>query len=152
MAERLHEGEKIFRGIPVSAGVCRGRVLLLDKTNHVLPQRTLSEAEIPGELNRLEKALTRTREQLHDVQRQLVEGVGADQGSIFDAHLLVLEDPLLIDPAVKLIRENRLNAEQAFHQAGERYVAALAKVNDPYLRERTGDMRDVISRVLNHLT
>ncbi len=152
MAERLHEGERIFRGIPVSAGVSRGRVLVLDRTSHILSQRTLSETEVADELGRLEQALTQTRHQVHELQRQLVERVGTEQGSIFDAHLLVLEDPMLIDPAVKFIREEKFNAEQAFQKSGERYVAALTKVNDAYLRERAVDMRDVISRVLNQLT
>src|SRR2546422_11767932 len=125
MAERLHEGERVFRGIPVSAGVCRGRVLVLDPSHHAPSLRTLSEGEVADELSRFEQALMQTRHQLHEVQRQLVESVGADQGSIFDAHLLVLEDPMLIDPAVKLIRDDKLNAEQALQAAGERYVAAL---------------------------
>jgi phosphotransferase system enzyme I (PtsI) len=152
MAERLHEGETIFRGIPVSAGICRGKLLVLDKPHHTISQHTLSETEVAEELSRLERALIQTRHQLHDVQRQLVESVGAAQGSIFDAHLLVLEDPMLIDEAVKIIREKKVNAEHAFQTVGERYAAALAKVDDEYLRERAGDMRDVISRVLNQLT
>ena len=56
MAERLHEGEKIFRGIPVSSGVSRGRVLVLDKSRHVHALRTLSEEEVADELSRFERA------------------------------------------------------------------------------------------------
>lgn len=152
MAERLHQGETIFRGIPVSAGVCRGKILVLDKLQHAIPERQLGDDEIGAEVTRLEQALLHTRQQVHEVQRQLVESVGAEQASIFDAHLLVLEDPMLIDEAVKAIRGQRISAEQAFQTAGERYAAALAKVDDEYLRERAGDMRDVIARVLNQLT
>ena len=61
MVERLHEGEKIFRGIPVSAGVCRGRVLVLDPLHHVLSPRTLSEGEVAEELSRFEQVLMRIR-------------------------------------------------------------------------------------------
>jgi phosphoenolpyruvate-protein kinase (PTS system EI component) len=63
MAERLHEGEIIFRGIPVSAGICRGKLLVLDKSHHTLSQHTLSEAEVAEELSRLERALIQTRQQ-----------------------------------------------------------------------------------------
>ena len=152
MAERLHEGERIFRGIPVSAGVCRGKVLVFDKSAHNLPERKISGAEFAGEVSRLEQALIQTRQQVREVQRQIIQSVGAEQASIFDAHLMVLEDPMLIEESVKVIREQNLNAEQAFHTVGERYAAALAKVDDEYLRERAGDMRDVISRVLHQLT
>jgi phosphoenolpyruvate-protein phosphotransferase (PTS system enzyme I) len=151
MAERLHEGEKIFRGIPVSAGVCRGKVLVLDKARHSIPERQLSDAEVSAELDRLESAFRETRQHVLEVQRKVTESVGAQQGSIFDAHLLVLEDPVLIDETVKLIREQKLNVEHAFQTVAERYTTALAKVDDEYLRERASDMRDVTARVLNTL-
>lgn len=152
MAERLHEGETIYRGIPVSAGVARGKVLLLDQPRDVVPKRSLSEDDVPGEINRLEQALVHTRHQLNEVQRQIMQSVGADQASIFDAHLMVLEDPTLIEESIKFIRANKVNAEQAFHTVANRYAAALAQVEDEYLRERAGDMRDVTSRVLNQMT
>ena len=151
MAERRHEGETVFRGIPVSAGVCRGKILVLDKPRHAPPQRELTEEQIPGEIVRLEQALARTRQQILEVQRKVVETVGGEQGSIFDAHLLILEDPVLIEEAVKAIREKKFNAEHAFQTVAERYAAALATVNDEYLRERASDMRDVTARVLDQL-
>ena len=151
MAERLHEGERIFRGIPVSAGVCRGKILVLDKPRPAIAQRQLSDAEVPGELDRLEQAFRQTRQQVLEVQRKVTDSVGAEQGSIFDAHLLVLEDPVLIDEAVKLIREQKVNVEHAFQTVAERYSSALAKVDDEYLRERAADMRDVTARVVNNL-
>jgi phosphotransferase system enzyme I (PtsI) len=151
MAERLHKGEKVLRGIPVSAGVCRGKILVLDKARHTISRRELTDAELPEEVNRLEKALIRTREQILEVQRRLAEGIGAEQASIFDAHLMVLEDPALIDEAVAVIQREKVNAEYAFHTVSERYAAALAKVDDEYLRERVSDMRDVTGRVINNL-
>jgi phosphotransferase system enzyme I (PtsI) len=151
MAERLHEGEQIFRGIPVSAGVCRGKILVLEKARHTIPQRQLGDVELPNELNRLEEAFRRTRQQVLEVQRKITASVGAEQGSIFEAHLLVLEDPVLIDETVKLIREHKVNAEHAFQTVAERYTSALAKVDDEYLRERASDMRDVTARVMNNL-
>ncbi len=151
MAERLHEGERIFRGIPVSAGVCRGTILLLDKPRHTVTRRPLHDAEVPAELDRLEQAFRRTRQQVLAVQRKVTDSVGAEQGSIFDAHLLVLEDPVLVDETVKLIREEKVNVEHAFQTVAERYTSALAKVDDDYLRERASDMRDVTARVLGNL-
>jgi len=151
MAERLHTGEKILRGIPVSAGVCRGKILVLDKPRQAIEKRELPEAEIPGELNRFQQALIKTREQLQEVQRQLTQSLGAGQASIFDAHLLVLEDPSVIDEVVRVIQQEKVNAEHAFHRVTDRYIGALAKVEDEYLRERATDMRDVSGRVLNQL-
>ena len=151
MAERLHTGEKVYRGIPVSAGVCRGKILVLDKPRQSIEKRVLAEADVPGELNRLQQALLKTREQLQEVQRQLTQSLGAGQASIFDAHLLVLEDPSVIDEVVRVIQQDKVNAEAAFHQVTDRYIGALAKVEDEFLRERATDMRDVSGRVMNNL-
>src|ERR1041385_1110302 len=114
MAERLHEGEKVFRGIPVSAGVCRGKILVLDKPRHSIPERALPDGEVEGEVARFERALLTTRQQLRELQRKVGETLGAEQANIFEAHLLVLEDPVLIEETAKLIREKKANAEYAF--------------------------------------
>jgi phosphoenolpyruvate-protein phosphotransferase (PTS system enzyme I) len=151
MPDRLHEGEKIFRGIPVSSGVCRGKIIVLDKPRQATTRRNLSDDEIAEEISRLERALLQTRKQVRDVQRKVVENVGTEQGGIFDAHLLVLEDPVLIEETFRLIRSQKVNAEHAFQAVAEHYAGALAKVDDDYLRERAADMRDVTSRVLSSL-
>ncbi|MDW8310907.1 MAG: phosphoenolpyruvate-utilizing N-terminal domain-containing protein, partial [Verrucomicrobiales bacterium] len=73
MAERLHEGELIFRGIPASAGVCRGNILVLDRPRHDIQRRELADGEVARELDRFEEALAQTRLQLLDVQRKVIE-------------------------------------------------------------------------------
>ena len=151
MAERLHTGETIIRGIPVSAGVSKGKILVLDKVHHTVEHRDIPETEVANEISRFQHALVQTREQLQDVQAQLTKSLGPGQASIFDAHLLVLEDPSLIDEVVRVIEQKKVNAEHAFHTVTERYSAALSKVEDEYLRERATDMRDVSARVLGHL-
>ncbi len=151
MAEPLHKGEKVFRGIPVSTGVCRGKILVVDKAQHNITKRTLSDTELADEVNRLEKALVQTREEILNVQHKVSEAMGASEGSIFDAHLLVLEDRTLIDEVVRVITGEKVNAEYAFHHVAERYATTLAGIEDDYLRERATDMRDVTGRVLNNL-
>jgi phosphotransferase system enzyme I (PtsI) len=151
MPDPSAKGEQIFRGIPVSAGVCRGKILVVDGHRPAVGQRELTEKELDEEVNRLEKALVQTRHQILQVQRRVSEAMGAEEGSIFDAHLLVLEDRTLLDEVVRVIREKRVNAEFAFHLVAERYAASLAAIEDDYLRERATDMRDVTARVLNNL-
>ena len=151
MSEPTHKGETVYRGIPVSAGVARGKILVLGKSRHTISKQTLADPEIPGEIGRLEKALLQTRHEIIEVQRQVTAAMGASEGSIFDAHLLVLEDRTLIDEVVRIINEQKVNAEHAFHTVAERYATSLAAIADEYLRERAGDMRDVTSRVLNNL-
>jgi phosphotransferase system enzyme I (PtsI) len=151
MAEPMRKGELTFRGIPVSAGVCRGKIVVIDHSRPSIGSRSLTEAELDEEVNRLEKALVQTRHQILEVQRRVSEAMGAQEGSIFDAHLLVLEDRTLLDEVVRVIREKKVNAEYAFHSVAERYATSLASIEDDYLRERATDMRDVTTRVLNNL-
>jgi phosphoenolpyruvate-protein phosphotransferase (PTS system enzyme I) len=151
MPEPPHKGEKSFRGIPVSAGVCRGKLLVLGRSRPSIARRQLSEPELAEEINRLERALVQTRHQILEVQQKVSAGMGAQEGSIFDAHLLVLEDRTLLDEVVRVIQTERVNAEHAFHGVAERYAATLAAIEDEYLRERASDMRDVTGRVLNNL-
>ncbi len=152
MADVAHDGEKVLRGIPVSAGVCRGKILVLDRPDDAsIPRRELSEAELPGQLRRFEQALTETRHQILEVQGKVSQGMGAQDASIFDAHLLVLEDPTLIDEVTKFIHREKVTAEYAFHQVAEKYSATLAAIADEYLRERAADMRDVSERILQNL-
>src|SRR6516165_5494131 len=151
MPEPLQKGERVFRGIPVSAGVCRGKLLVLDRSRPVIGQRELGDEQLNEEVNRLERALVQTRQQILDVQRRVSEAMGATEGSIFDAHLLVLEDRTLLDEVIRVIQTEKVNAEFAFHSVAERYAATLAAIEDDYLRERATDMRDVTTRVLNNL-
>jgi phosphotransferase system enzyme I (PtsI) len=151
MPEVGRMGEKIFRGIPVSAGVCRGKLLVLSRSHPSIPKREVTENCVPDEIGRLERALVQTRQQILEVQRKVSAGMGAEEGGIFDAHLLVLEDRTLLDEVIRNIAEKKFNAEYAFHIVAEKYASTLAAIEDDYLRERATDMRDVTSRILNNL-
>src|SRR5437867_2241560 len=151
MSEHTRSGERILRGIRVSGGVCRGKVLVLAKAPEAVPRHEVSEADLPQEIQRLEQALTQTRHQILEVQRKVNQAMGAQDASIFDAHLLVLEDPTLIDEVTRAIQEQEINAEFAFQQVAEKYGATLSSMDDEYLRARAADMRDVAARVLDNL-
>ena len=111
MAEGLPKGERIFRGIPVSAGVCRGKILLVSRNRPSISKKQVPDGDLPEEVNRLERALILTRQQILDIQKKVSAGMGAHEGSIFDAHLLVLEDRTLLDEVVRMIESDKINAE-----------------------------------------
>jgi len=145
-------GERVIRGIPVSTGVCRGKIFVLGKPSEVAVARyDISPLEVPEQVNRLEQALVRTRHQILEVQQKVSEAMGTSDAAIFDAQLLVLDDPILLEEVVKHIHTERVNAEHAFAVVSNKYLAMLGAINDEYLRERVADMRDVTSRVLHHL-
>src|SRR5215470_9322591 len=151
MPEPDRTGEKVYRGIPVSGGVCRGPVFLHLPSAKCIPHRKIVQEEVCGELERLEHALIRTRQQIAEVQRQVEAAMGAQDASIFDAHLLVLEDQTLLDEVTRYLEKQHVNVEYAFNEVSEKYAATLAAIDDDYLRERASDLRDVTARVLNNL-
>ncbi|MCX7722967.1 MAG: phosphoenolpyruvate--protein phosphotransferase [Verrucomicrobiae bacterium] len=146
-----HKGEKVYRGIPASGGVCRGKVFVLGKGAPHVPKRQLGQDEIPAEIERLERALAETMRQVLEIQQKVASSIGLQEASIFDAHLLILQDTALLNEVSRLIKDEGLNAEFAFHTAVTKYCDALSKVPDEFLRERAADIRDVTARVLNNL-
>src|SRR5438874_1039639 len=152
MIEVGRSGERLFRGIPVSSGVSRGKILVLRRPQEdTIPKQNVCEAELAHEVHRLEQALIDTRHEILQVQRQVSEGLGAEDASIFDAHLLVLEDPTLIEEVSRIILEEKVSAEYAFQKVADKYARTLSSIDDEYLRERAADMRDVTSRLLSKL-
>jgi len=125
--------------------------MVLSDSNKSIPRREVAESDLGAERVRLEAALVETRKQILEVQRRVEKAMGAEDASIFDAHLLVLEDEILLEEITRFLTQERVNAEYAFHQISEKYSATLAAIEDEYLRERAADLRDVTHRVLNNL-
>ena len=149
--EQRKTGEKMLRGIPASQGVSRSRVVLLDRTSIDPVKRSINETDSEKEDDRLQSSIAETRRQITTMQDRLREAMGAKEALIFDSHLLVLEDPVLLEEVSRYIREDMVSVEYAFYQASEKYAKALAKVEDSYLSERAADIRDVTQRVLANL-
>jgi phosphoenolpyruvate-protein phosphotransferase (PTS system enzyme I) len=152
MVEPGRSGERVLRGIPVSSGVSRGKILVLQRPSEEIAfKQHVAESDVALQVQRLEQALVDTRREILEVQRQVSEGLGAEDASIFDAHLLVLEDPTLIEEVSRIILEEKLTAEYAFQRVADKYARTLSSIDDEYLRERAADMRDVTSRLLHKL-
>jgi phosphoenolpyruvate-protein phosphotransferase (PTS system enzyme I) len=137
--------EKKFVGIAVSPGVATGKIYIYGKSH-----RKIKSEKVPEEIIRLEKAIMVTRRQLQEIQELTAKDLGEVDAELFNAHLLVLDDPSLIDEVVKGIQSGK-NAEAAFNQVAMRYIQSLTKAEDNYLRERAADIRDVAHRVVQNL-
>jgi phosphoenolpyruvate-protein phosphotransferase (PTS system enzyme I) len=145
-------GERVYHGIPASPGVCQGKVMIIAQTPAVVRRYDLVESQIPQEIERLERAMLETRKQIIEVQHQVSRAMGAEEANIFEAHLMILEDPFLLEEVGRYVQQEKANVEFAFHAVTEKYLATLSAVEDEYLRERTKDIQDVSRRVLNNLS
>lgn len=151
MTEQAKTGQRIFKGIPVSPGVCQAKIVVLHRTQNHVPRYEVAVENLPGEVHRFEQALSETRKQILEVQHKVSQALNAQDASIFEAHLLVLEDPTLIESVTGLIYAHKINVEAAFQEFAHKYTATLSAIDDAYLRERAADMRDVTSRIMNNL-
>ena len=143
--------ETIWQGLGVSPGIAEGEVVVHWQDEEEIPLRDITPEDIPGEIARFEAALIATRQELLDIQQKIAGAIGAADASIFDAHLLVVEDRTLIDEALRGLERDLHNIEFVFHQVAEKYCRTLAAIDDPYLQERVVDIEDVTRRVLRHL-
>jgi phosphotransferase system enzyme I (PtsI) len=148
----LNDGEeRRLEGIAVSRGVCVGKALVLGVPIANPARTTVPEEGVPAELERLEQALVETRRQLVAVHARVSQAIGPGDAGIFDAHLLVLDDPTMLEHVVGLIEKEHVTADYAFDTVSQRYADALAGLEDEYLAERVSDLRDVATRVVNNL-
>lgn len=137
-------------GIGVAPGVVIGPALVLKRELDLVPERSLPPAAIPGEIARLEEGVIATRAQLRRLQRDL-EGAAAAHVGVFDAHLMVLDDPAFVGEILQRVREEGINAEAALRDVTDRYSRMLGALEDDYLRERVVDIKDVARRLLRNL-
>lgn len=135
----------------VAPGIAEGKVMIHLQEEEIIPFRDLSEEESSEEVARFEAALLATRGEIQELQTRLSGTANAGDASIFDAHLLVLEDPSLVDEVIKGIRRDLHNAEFVFQSVSHRFIKSLAAIDDSYLRERALDLEDVSRRVIRHL-
>ena len=145
------KSEQRFQGVAVSPGIMRGTAYIYRPDEELPPRRTIADAEVDGEILRLQSALTVTRRQIIDLHDKVRESLGASDAEIFEAHLMVVEDGVLIEEVQKTVRRDLCNAEHAFHTVAQRYAKSLAALEDPYFRERANDIHDISRRITRNL-
>src|SRR5260221_1162614 len=136
-----------LKGTGVSPGIALGRALIVERDAAPVFRLVLAPEEAEREVVRLGAAVGAFRAQLLAIKERLSREVGMPHAYIFDAHLLMLEDPLLLDPARTVIRDDRVNAEWALRTVSDQLHALFAQLTDAYLRERSTDLDDVLGRI-----
>jgi phosphotransferase system enzyme I (PtsI) len=141
-----------LHGSGVSPGIAVGPALVVEHEAGPVFRLSLASEQLEPEVARLEQALATSAAQLETIKQRLSREVGAPHAYIFDAHLLMLRDPLLRDRAVEVVRQQRVNAEWALRTVSESLHALFSQFSDAYLRERSTDLDDVIGRIQLNLS
>ncbi len=150
---RKGKQEFIHEGIAASPGIAIGSVLIIG--SHPLevdiPKESISPTAIRDEMERFQKALDDTKKQIIGIQGKAQDYIDDDELAIFDAHLLIVGDQMLIKETNQFIERELVSADYAFTKTIQKYMAVFAKMSDQYMKERGTDIEDVAVRVLNNL-
>lgn len=144
--------EKVLNGVPASGGIAIGPAYIYHREGFSAPRRSLKPSEVKEELVRYRASLDKTRSQISEMEVKMKAKLGKEHAAIFQAHQVVLDDPLFGEEIPKAIQDRGLNAEFLLNEALERFKAAMASLGDGYFQERGGDIQDVGDRVLKNLT
>lgn len=141
---------KLIKGIAASDGVAIAKAYLL-----VEPDLTFDKNEkvtdVEGEVAKFNSAIEASKVELTKIRNNAEVQLGADKAAIFDAHLLVLDDPELIQPIQDKIKNENANAATALTDVTTQFVTIFESMDNEYMKERAADIRDVSKRVLLHI-
>jgi len=99
----------------------------------------------------LKTLLIQTRQEIIALQKKIAQEMGSEHGEVFDAHLLVLEDRMLIEEVISRVKKEKLAVDFIFSEVLKRYAGVFSRIEDEYLKERISDINDVGRRILRNL-
>ena len=139
----------MYKGTGASPGIALGNALVIEHSELNIEKRNIENIE--AEIEKLQSAVETSRIELEKVKERAKVELGEHEAEIFEAHLLVLEDPELIGSAISKIRDEKVNADYALNEIKEIFVAMFESMDNEYMRERAADIKDVTNRVLRHI-
>lgn len=138
-----------IEGIAASAGIAIATAFRLEHPDYTIEQRQIDNPE--GEIAKLQNALAQSQRELEVIKERTLQQLGEAKAEIFESHLLILNDPELIEPVTTMIQTDSVNAEFALQKIAGEFIVMFENMKSVYLQERATDMRDVTKRILTHL-
>lgn len=138
-----------LNGIAASQGIAIAKAFVLQN-----PEFTFDEGKTSNpdkEIERLEKALKQSAEELENIKQHATKNLGEDKAAIFAAHLLVVQDPEMTGTIKEKITNERLKAENAVNEVTSGFIQTFESLENEYMKERAADIKDVSKRILSHL-
>ena len=141
----------MITGIPASPGIVFGKALVLKEENIVLDTQKISEDQVEAEVARFYAGREAAVEQLNSIHQRALKSLGEEKAAIFEGHLMILEDEELEEEIIDYLRSNKVNASVAASKIIDQQVEMLSEIDDEYLKERAGDIRDIGNRLIKNI-
>ncbi|CEN91697.1 phosphoenolpyruvate-protein phosphotransferase [[Clostridium] sordellii] len=139
----------MYKGTGASPGIALGNALVIEHSELNIEKRNIENIE--AEIEKLQSAVETSRIELEKVKERAKVELGEHEAEIFEAHLLVLADPELIDQTISKIKDEKVNADFALNEVKDMFVSIFEAMDNEYMRERAADIKDVTNRVLRHI-
>jgi len=141
----------VFRGIAASPGIAMGKVYILEKEDFPILKYKIKKEQVEKEIERFKEAVEESKKQLEEIKERVKKKIGIRESYIFQAHLSILEDPLLIDSTIERIKKERLNAETSLRNTFKAFPKKFASAQAGFIQERFRDVEDIGERILRNL-
>jgi len=141
----------MYQGIGVSPGIAIGKAYLFKRQDLKIKRKRIRSDQIQSEILRFRSAVKKAREELRSIKSSLAATIGEEKSRLLDPQLLILWDNEVLQETNLRIRGQRKSAEFAFQESFQKILDSMESIEDPYLRERSADIRDVAQRILRHL-
>lgn len=141
----------MITGIPASPGIVFGKALVLKEEKIVLDTQKISEDQVEAEVTRFYAGREAAVEQLNSIHQRALKSLGEEKAAIFEGHLMILEDEELEEEIIDYLRSNKVNASVAASKIIDQQVEMLSEIDDEYLKERAGDIRDIGNRLIKNI-
>ena len=141
----------MITGIPASPGIVFGKALVLKEEKIVLDFQKISEDQIDAEVARFYAGREAAVEQLNSIHQRALKSLGEEKAAIFEGHLMILEDEELEEEILDYLRSQKVNASVAASKIIDQQVEMLSEIDDEYLKERAGDIRDIGNRLIKNI-
>ena len=138
-----------LEGIAASSGIAFGKAYKLIEPDLSFEKKTVENSEL--EITKLHNSLKKAKDELSQIRDKVSELQGEENARIFDAHLLVLQDPDLLSAIREKINSEKINAASALYEVTASFIDMFEQMENEYMRERSADIKDVTKRVLAHL-
>ena len=141
----------MITGIPASPGIVFGKALVLKEEKIVLDTQKISEDQVEAEVARFYAGREAAVEQLNSIHQRALKSLGEEKAAIFEGHLMILEDEELEEEIIDYLHSNKVNASVAASKIIDQQVEMLSEIDDEYLKERAGDIRDIGNRLIKNI-
>ena len=141
---------KTLKGIAASDGIAIAPAYLLVEPD--LSFKKSSIDDVDSEVSRYQKAVSDSTSEVENIRDVAKKSLGEEEAQVFEAHLMILNDPEFTGAIETEIKNSKINAEAALDETAQKFIAIFEGMTDnPYMQERAADVRDVSKRIMAHL-